>query len=353
MVQILEGKPNFAQSIASALGGGLQAGMSQGSQLASQLALESHKRNLKKKSFEDFAKLRESRKGTGSMGEALAGRSEGNAEEGSGREPAGENYYQEVEDAIASGLPKQFTDILSKQAESQQKKAELPRQEYVKQEYKSLPKFLEAIDAAEDKMPIADISIKLAEEATEDPGKWAAFRDFLSEKTGYEGFRSAKGAELQSAIKQYFLGDLSSIKGGRPNQLIERQLLDAYPRIGRDPISNQKILVGMKMQQEIQREKVKIAREMEENFLSKQGYLPPGFQSMVKKQLKPFAEKVEKNTIKKLDALSKYQKGYESMATKQLRKGETLMLSPDGEYEAIPKESLDEAKEQGYIKLKG
>jgi len=202
-------------------------------------------------------------------------------------------------------------------------------------------------------MPVSDISIKLAEEAVENPGKWDAYRDYLAENTGYEGFRSAKGAELQSAIKQYFLGDLASIKGGRPNQLIEKQLLDAYPRIGRDPISNQKILVGMKMQQEIQKIKVDATRKLEEKYLAEQGYLPPGFQGIVKKTIRSKIEEVEKKTINQLTSLSKFQGEYEKLAKKQLQTGEILMMSPNGEYEAIPKKSIQEAKDQGYIKLAG
>lgn len=354
MVQILEGQPSFGQSFGKALGGGLGAGISQGVQFAQAMQAEAEKHRLKNKAFEDLRKLRGQRRGPSETNLSMdipEGESDFNL---SGQlNEKSPNFYEEVEDAIAAGLPKEYINILSEQAKNEQKKADLPREQYVKQEYKSLPKFMEAIDAAEDKIPIADMSIKLAEEATEDPGKWAAFRDFLAEKTGYEGFRSSKGAELQSAIKQYFLGDLSSIKGGRPNQLIERQLLDAYPRIGRDPISNQKILVGMKMQQEIQRKKVELTRDMEEKLLAKQGYLPPGFQSMIKRELKPFVNQIEKDTINKLSALSKYQNEYEKVASKQLKKGEILMLSPDGSYEAIPKSNFDKAKEQGYIKLKG
>lgn len=354
MVQILEGKPSFGQSIGASLGSGIGAGFNKAAEFAQAMQAEAFKHKLKTKSFEDLRKFREQRREP-RFQESMNNQEGTVAPEGldMGIQQQAGNPYEDVEDAIAAGLPKEYITMLTQQAKSEQKKADLPREQYIKQEYKSLPKFMEAVDAAEDKIPIADMSIKLAEEATEDPGKWAAFRDFLAEKTGYEGFRSSKGAELQSAIKQYFLGDLSSIKGGRPNQLIERQLLDAYPRIGRDPISNQKILVGMKMQQEIQRKKVELTRDMEEKLLAKQGYLPPGFQSMIKRELKPFVNQIEKDTINKLSALSKYQNEYEKVASKQLKKGEVLMLSPEGSYEAIPKSNFDKAKEQGYIKLKG
>lgn len=255
----------------------------------------------------------------------------------------------------AALLDPTLAKIFSEEAKREQEIRDLPKKEYIKSEYKSLPKFMENIEASEDRLPTAEISIRLAEDAIEDPaakGKWNAFKDFLADKTGYEGFRSAKGAELQSAIKQYFLGDLSSIKGGRPNQLIEKQLLDAYPKIGRDPIANQKILAGMKMQHEIAREKVRVSRELEEKYLSEYGHLPVGFQAIVKKQMKPIADRLEKQTIKTLDSLSKFQNEFEKLSSKSLKKGEVLMLSPDGEYLAVPKTQYDEAKKQGYIKLK-
>lgn len=246
-----------------------------------------------------------------------------------------------------------LAQIFSEEAKHEREMSDLPKKEYLKGEYKNLPKFMEKLLATEEKLPITDLSIKLAEEAIEDPSKAASFRDRFADLTGLEAFRSAKGAELQSAIKQYFLSDLASIKGGRPNQLIEQQLLDAYPKIGRDPISNQKILVGMKMSQAIDQEKVKISRELEELELSKHGYLSPGFEHRVRQKLRPFAEKIEKDAVKKLDGLAKFQKQYEKFAKQELRQGEILMLTPDGTgYEAVHKNDFSKAKEQGYIKLK-
>lgn len=340
-INILPEVPSFGQIMGRGLGQGLGSGVSKGFEIIREMSKKRAEEEDKAKRFQQI--LNSTRKNSDANQEE-------NLDTG---EEASPDYFSKAKAAISAGLPKEAVDIFSEEGKHERKMAELPKQEYIKSEYKSLPKFLEGIEATEDKIPMADVSIQLAEEAIEDPGKWAAFRDFLADKSGYEGFRSGKGAELTSAIKQYFLGDLSSIKGGRPNQLIEQQLLDAYPRIGRDPISNQKILVGMKMQQDIAKEKVRVARELEEKYLANKGFLPPGFQSIVKRSMKPAVEKIEKDTVKRLGALSKFQKEYERIAKGHLQKGEVLMLSPEGDYEAIPHAQMKQAKESGYIKLKG
>jgi len=54
--------------------------------------------------------------------------------------------------------------------------------------------------------------------------------DYFADVTGFEPARSAEGAKLKTAIKDFFLSDLSRA-GTRPNMWIEQQLADALPKI--------------------------------------------------------------------------------------------------------------------------
>jgi len=229
---------------------------------------------------------------------------------------------------------------------------ELPRKEFVKHAAKRTSGYLDEIKKVEDSLPTEDISLQMMEEATEDPSKWASVGEFLADSTGFEGFRTARGAELKTAVKQHFLGDLSSIKGGRPNILLEKNLLESYPMLGRDPIASQKFLAGAKMAQKIKHARVEITRELEDYYFRKTGSLPENFEAQVRKRLKPVALKAEEEASNQIKQLTRYQKDYRDIAGKQLKKGEVLMMSPQGEYMAIPKDEVGQAKEEGYIKLK-
>jgi len=227
----------------------------------------------------------------------------------------------------------------------------LPQKEFIQHEAKSAGTYNDKLRTLSDDLPTTNFSIAMTEDSLASPEKFATLKDFLAEKTGYEGFRSMKGAELQSAIKNYFLGDLAKVKGGRPNILLEKNLLQAYPSVGYDPISNQKIVAGMKMKQQLDQLQLDTAEQVKERFMEKQGFLPGNIQDVVHKEMKSGADKIEKEAIKKMHDLNKVQKVRDKFFRAHLKPGEWLMMSPEGEPVAIKDAELDIARESGYIPL--
>ena len=122
-------------------------------------------------------------------------------------------------------------------------------------------------------------------------------------------------------------------------------------KAGQDPISNQKILVGMKMKAAINRLKIEKTRELENSFIKKQGYLPPGFESMVNKAIKPEVNKIEKNSIDTLHNMSKIESVRDKIFRSYLNPGEILMMDGEGNPFAVKKKEVSLYKEQGYIPL--
>lgn len=238
-----------------------------------------------------------------------------------------------------------------KEAAKEKEREFIPQKEYIEHSAKQNSEFLNEISQSEKDLPITDFSISMIEDSLGDAGKWAAFRDRITETTGFEGFRSAAGAELDSAIKSYFLGDLSSIKGGRPNVFIEKQIREAYPKAGRDPISNQKIVLGMKMKEQINRLKVEKARELEDKFISQQGYLPPQFKSIVNKEIRSQVEEIEKNAIKQLHNMSRIQESRDKIFRTHLKSGEILMMDNEGNPFAVKKKEVPAYRERGFVPM--
>jgi hypothetical protein len=373
---VLPEAPSFGTQLARGLGAGLGAGVSQASQLAAQLGLEKYKqqqrqnliqqieggvsRPSKPPSDEEFLSLLP--KIEENIGRELTPKdldaiyknwNQFQVEQtGMQADPfAKAKAYAAAGEHELARLETERAKLGEKERIARGEREFLPQKEYIQHASKKNIEYLDKIDQLEADMPTTEFAVGMIEDALGNADKWAAVRDRLAEVTQFPGFRSAAGTELDSAIKNYFLGDLSSIKGGRANQFLEKQIRDAYPKAGQDPISNQKILLGMRLKEKIARLKVEKTRELEQKFIEKQGYLPTDFKTMVNKTLIPEVEKIEKDAINTLHNMSKIQESRDKIFRAYLNPGETLMMDQEGNPFAVKKSEVSMYREQGYIPM--
>lgn len=242
-------------------------------------------------------------------------------------------------------------DFLFKQSEAEKNTTNIPQQEYYKHAAKENAAFLDEVGNIEKDLPNTSLALAGIEDALGSADKWAAARDIIADKTGFEGARSASGAELDSFIKNYFLGDLTSIKGGRPNVFIEKQIRDAYPKAGRDPIANQKVALGMKMKEELNRLLVDETRGLEKTYIENQDFLPPNFKAKVRESIKGKATEIEKKYIDTLHHISKIEEQRDKIFRKYVKPGEVLMMDEEGNPFAVPKKEVNDYKARNFIPL--
>ena len=254
----------------------------------------------------------------------------------------------QVESKIKELQRQQDLDLAQQKIQSEREF--IPKKEYIKHAAKENADFLDEVSQVEKDLPNTEFALASITDSLGNANKWAALRDQLAEHTGFEGFRSAAGAELDSAIKNYFLGDLSSIKGGRANVFLEKQIRDAYPKAGRDPIANQKVTIGMQMKEKINRLLVERTREMEKEEL-KQEFLSPGFKSRVRNSLKKDVEQIEKKAIDTMHHMTTIESSRDKIFRKYVKPGEVLMMDEQGQPFAVPKKEVQSYKDQGYIDL--
>jgi hypothetical protein len=133
--------------------------------------------------------------------------------------------------------------------------------------------------------------------------------------------------------------------------LIERQLLDAYMKMGRDPISNRKILLGLQMKEEVSKAKLDAYHELEDRYLSQGKRLPANAEYIVKKKLESLAEKIQSRTLNAMNLLDKVQTRTYDRAQSQLRKDETLMIDQEGNAFAVPEKEVDLYLKKDWIKI--
>ncbi len=89
-------------------------------------------------------------------------------------------------------------NIEQKQSEEASKRSFIPHEEYIKHASKENASFLDEVSQIEKDMPNTQFALAGIEDSLGNANKWAAFRDSIAERSGFEGARSAAGAELVS-----------------------------------------------------------------------------------------------------------------------------------------------------------
>lgn len=180
--------------------------------------------------------------------------------------------------------------------------------------------------------------------------------DFLATKTGFEGFRSGKSAEVGSATKNYLLSDLSRLTG-RPNQFIERTLLSAYVSGQRGALKDAIIQLTMESSADLQAKEIEMFDDLSRQYEEKYGYTPSNINQLVEQKMKPYAEATEKrlqNQFQQINDVRKNTRTYmhEKRSQEKQQKQKLLMaLDANGNFGFIPKKQQDIAIKENFLIL--
>lgn len=139
----------------------------------------------------------------------------------------------------------------------------------------------------------AESALQLMENAIsgKDLSFWSG--DNLAEVTGIEAFRSPEGAIFKTAAKEFFLGTLNRA-GARPNQFIEKQIVEMLPKMGRSTAANLSVARAFRNEVELKKEKIRLTRELATELEEKLGYVPRNIGQLRDEKLKEFAENKQK-----------------------------------------------------------
>lgn len=196
----------------------------------------------------------------------------------------------------------------------------------------------------------SESSLSLMEDAI--AGKDLSFfsPDNIAEITGIEGFRSKEGAIFKTAGKEFFIGTLKD-SGARPNQFIEKQIVDMLPKIGRSAAANLSVVRAFRNEIDLKKEKIRLTRDLANDLEAKLGYVPRNIGQIRDEKLREYAEKKQKELNNDLRA-------YKSIEEKSK---ETFMKVEPGtpiskvvaqsllrQFGNDPKKAREEAKKLGY-----
>lgn len=187
---------------------------------------------------------------------------------------------------------------------------------------KKSDKYLEEIEASAAEMESQQAALNQMEQAVTDKSYLGNFADWFADVSGAEIFRTAKGAQLVGAKKDFLI---KSIRGlaGRPNQWIEQQINSMFATAGRSEEANQKSVAILKASLAKQNHKNEIAMALRDAYEEKLGYVPRNISSQVDQLTKDYNKKEEKRLEYDLQRLSERYDGY---SLKSVKKGTPLTL---------------------------
>ncbi len=187
-------------------------------------------------------------------------------------------------------------------------------------------------------IPYQEQAIEDIKEASPNVG----WRDFVADLVGAEPLRTAEGARLKTAIKDFFLSDLTRA-GARPNQWIEQQLADALPKIGRSKEANLITAEGLKFKVDLAKKRMEIIDKLAEDQKKRHGYVKGDIDSLSYNMMKPYVRERQKELKTAIEEIKKAEK------STGVERGFKRMTNPEtGEMYDIPIQDVNEARKAGW-----
>lgn len=170
--------------------------------------------------------------------------------------------------------------------------------------------------------------------------------DSLAELTGVEALRSPEGALFKTAAKDFFLGSLKE-SGARPNQFLEKQIVEMLPKIGRSTEANLTVSRAFKNEIDLKKERIRLTRDL----LADPNNKARDIGKMVSKSMNSYANNKQKEVYNDMKAISAIA-NKSNVDLKKVESGteiskyvvQSLLLKNKND----PKKAEQEAKNLGY-----
>lgn len=179
-------------------------------------------------------------------------------------------------------------------------------------------------------IPLQEQAIEDIKNASPDVG----WRDYLADISGIEPLRSSEGVKLKTAVKDFFLSDLTRA-GTRPNQWIEQQLASALPAIGRSSEANLITAAGLEFKVDLAKKRHELIDELTDEY----GYSQIDLDKTASKMMKSYVMERQKLLERQIREIKKKK---ESLSGRMID-----VMGPDGNIYEVD-ESEVESLPEGY-----
>jgi hypothetical protein len=252
-----------------------------------------------------------------------------------------------------SGIPPIYSNAYVENRRRQDERKAATKDKRIEAGEKRAAKVLDKADELGKELPVLEASVNAMEDAVKNEDLSFFSPDNIAEVTGIELFRSAKGAQFKTAAKTYFLNDLRS-SGARPNQFIEKQLVDALTKVGRSQEANETVIESFKFSNDLKKAWHQSVREMEKQYEDSLGYVPGNLSRIVEETMKPYIEERQAQYESKLKEIAEREENPNKSKLKSSLGRKTSnpiqMRTPDGSMITVPLEDVEEAMNLGATK---
>jgi hypothetical protein len=215
--------------------------------------------------------------------------------------------------------------------------------------------FLLSMGALRASLPEKEQALQRIDSALES-GEINQFTDWAANRLGLDPLKKTQSQILEAAVKTFFLGDLSTVKGGRINQLLEKNLLFALQNPGKSPAANQEITEALHATVDMQKEKLKEFDHLSNRYESMGREVPRNFDALVDKNLGPYYEKrmgefesvakeIRNGKITNNSAAT-MRRAVNEAKKNPAPEGTAWMVSPDGKIKAVPIERIGTVRDE-------
>lgn len=254
----------------------------------------------------------------------------GNVPREPGAPPAQQPSLNSLTDDQLVMLKGTGNQVISGLVDAEMKKRELGQKRFeADRKYESgiSNDYVKSLDEQRDSLRQKDQALYLMENALEEGNLSFFSPDNFANFLGQygEGLRTAKGAQLINAQKEFLFGNLGRLKG-RPNMFIEQQLLSQLPQIGRSEFANKTVIQGLKAEQDLLKAKQKVSDDLISYYRENLGYVPADIGSQVDKMLDPMAGEVQDRLSYNLRVIQEQEQGVDTLSKKKVSKGTPLTL---------------------------
>lgn len=233
-----------------------------------------------------------------------------------------------------AGIPRAYSNPYIENRRRQQEQGEKTKESRFssEREYQSkraLP-FMKKLDEMGDSIAEKDQALNLMKDAISEGNLGFFSQDNLANMLGKygEGLRTAKGAQLITAQKEFLLGNISRA-GARPNMYIEQQISKMLPQIGRSEEANESVVRTFEASQNIEKEKRRLGYELANQQEEEFGFVKGNIAQQTEEALKPYAKFIQDKLSYQLKNIQEKEMGDQNLyknIDKPVRKGTPLTL---------------------------
>lgn len=215
--------------------------------------------------------------------------------------------------------------------------------------------FMKDLDKERESLRVKRFAIDQMKRAANE-GNFGYFSlDNLAAKTGIEALRTAQGAQLTGATKEFLLGNIARA-GSRPNQWIEQQIAMALPNAQQSKEAALTLTELLSAETEILDHKTKVADKLIEQDIQNFGYVRNDIGARIDKEMAPIEELIQKKTAFNTRKIYETSLGWRDLRNLVGKKAEDVPLTPTmfklflEKYET-PDRALDMVEKLGYLIL--